>query len=645
MSTLKRQALFVGGTAIITAPFAFAADAGINTTETMVVTAAGYEQVQTDAPASVTLITQEELSSKYYRDVTDALSNVPGVVVTGGGDSKDISIRGLGSQYTLMLVDGRRLSSRETRPNSDGPGIEAAWLPPLEAIERIEIIRGPMSTLYGSDAMGGVINIITKKSNLEWSGNVQLSTLLQENRDSGDEQNTNFFVTGPLTDSLSLQVYGQNIQRDEDNIENGYQNKTLRSIGSKLNYQISEQQEVSFTVETTKQERSGTEGLTVADGEDDEQNQYDRTSFALSHLGRWNTLGQSDSYIQYERNNNKSRQMSLENTVAKSTLVMPFEINTVSVGIQGEYSKLNDETSNTGGTITELSNSQGAIFVEDEWRALDNFTITAGARVDVNEHYGSHLSPRLYGVWNIASEWTLKGGVSTGFKAPQLRQASDDWVQVSRSGNLYGNSDLSPETMVSQELNLIYNADSGLQASLGLFNNDFKDKITSIECSASVCTGDTSLRGRPPRLYTNVDEAVTRGVEASLDTPIGESWKWAASYTYTYSKQLTGDMAGSPLTQLPKHLFSTQLDWQTNEQLNSWAKVTYRGKESDPSSFRDTDTAPSYTFVDAGITYQLTDNTRLKGAIYNLLDADISYEEYGYVEDGRRYWLGLDVNF
>lgn len=644
MSTLKRQAIFFSGTALLCVPFAYA-DTATKVNETMVVTAAGYEQVQTDAPASVTLITQEQLSSKYYRDVTDALTSVPGVVVTGGGDSKDVSIRGLGSQYTLMLVDGRRLSSRETRPNSDGPGIEAAWLPPLEAIERIEIIRGPMSTLYGSDAMGGVINIITKKSNLEWTGNVQISTVLQEDRNSGDEQNANFFVAGPLTDSLSLQVYGQNVQRDEDNIENGYQNKILSSIGSKLIYQLSEQQELSFTVETTKQERSGTEGLTVAKGDDDELNQYDRTSFSVSHLGRWSNIGQSDSYIQYERNDNHTREMSLENTTAKSTLVMPFEINTLSLGVQGEYSKLNDETSNTGGSITELSNSQGAIFIEDEWRALDSFSITAGGRLDVNENYGSHFSPRLYGVWSMTPQWTLKGGVSTGFKAPLLRQTSDDWVQISRSGNLYGNSELRPETMVSQELNLIYNADFGLQASLGLFNNDFKDKITSIECSASVCTGDNSVQGNAPRLYTNVDEAVTRGVEASVDTPIGESWKWMASYTYTYSKQLTGDMEGEPLTQLPKHLFSTQLDWQTTKLMNTWAKVTYRGKESDPSSFRDTDTAPSYTFVDAGETYQLTQNARLKGAIYNLLDADISYEEYGYVEDGRRYWLGLDVNF
>ncbi len=97
----------------------------------------------------------------------------PGVVVTGGGSSSDISIRGMASQYTLFTVNGKRVSTRSTRPNSDNSGIEQGWLPPLESIERIEVIRGPMSSLYGSDAMGGVINVITKSlEHQSWTGSL-----------------------------------------------------------------------------------------------------------------------------------------------------------------------------------------------------------------------------------------------------------------------------------------------------------------------------------------------------------------------------------------------------------------------------------------------------------------------------------------
>lgn len=123
--------------------------------EVMVVTASGFQQKIEDSAASISVITREQLEKRAYRDVTDALKDVPGVVVTGGGSSSDISIRGMGSKYTLMLVDGKKVDSRGTRPNSDGPGIEQGWLPPLQAIERIEVVRGPMSSRYGSDAMGG----------------------------------------------------------------------------------------------------------------------------------------------------------------------------------------------------------------------------------------------------------------------------------------------------------------------------------------------------------------------------------------------------------------------------------------------------------------------------------------------------------
>ena len=131
--------------------------------EEVVVTGSGYQQNIKDAPATISVIPQSDIKKRQYRDVTDVLQDVPGVFVTGGGGSSDISIRGADAKYTLILVDGKRVNTRELRPNSDGPGMEQGLLPPVESIERIEIVKGPMSTLYGSDAMGGVINIITKK--------------------------------------------------------------------------------------------------------------------------------------------------------------------------------------------------------------------------------------------------------------------------------------------------------------------------------------------------------------------------------------------------------------------------------------------------------------------------------------------------
>lgn len=142
--------------------------------DTVVVTATGFEQKIQDAPASISVITKQQIEDKAYRDVTDALKDVPGVVVTGGGSSSDISIRGMASQYTLFWSTVSASAHAARDRTSDNSGIEQGWLPPLESIERIEVIRGPMSSLYGSDAMGGVINVITKKvSNTKgWSGSL-----------------------------------------------------------------------------------------------------------------------------------------------------------------------------------------------------------------------------------------------------------------------------------------------------------------------------------------------------------------------------------------------------------------------------------------------------------------------------------------
>jgi len=172
-------ALYVSGCGL-----AVAQDAGAGLKE-VVVTATGFEQEVVDAPASITVISQEELKKRPFRDLTDALRDVEGVTITGTASEKDIFIRGLPGAYTLILVDGKRQSTRDARTNGNS-GFEQSYIPPLEAIERIEVVRGPMSSLYGSDAMGGVINIITKKVARQWGGSLSVDTTLQQHGDSGD---------------------------------------------------------------------------------------------------------------------------------------------------------------------------------------------------------------------------------------------------------------------------------------------------------------------------------------------------------------------------------------------------------------------------------------------------------------------------
>ena len=620
----------------------------------IVVTASGFEQQVSSAPASISVISREELERGHFQNVTDALRDVPGVVVTGGGrgdNGNDISIRGMPSQYTLILVDGRPQNSRESRPNGSA-GFEQDWLPPLQAIERIEVVRGPMSTLYGSDAIGGGINVITRKVADTWHGNIQLDTVLQEDSASGDSRQANFYLSGPLVgERLGLQLYGRTSERDEDDIEYGYEEKSLQSLTARLSLAASDNHDFSAEAGITEQDRRSLVGRSgpvdgCRGGCTDSIGEYTNTHVAVTHSGRFD-WGTSETFVQRERSENQSREIEITNTTAKTSAVIPLGMHMLTVGASWEEEALEDATTNQISDRNTIENSQWALFVEDEWMLTDAWALTGGLRLDDDDNYGSHLSPRLYSVWNMTPEWTLKGGVSTGYRSPNLREITPDWGQVSRGGNIYGNPDLEPETSLNKEIALLYGNDAGLNGSLTLFHNDFEDKITRIACPTDICRDGANDFGSDPTYRVNIDDAVTQGVEASLGAPLTDTLALTASYTFTDSEQKSGEYAGEPLTQLPRHQVSATLDWDVNARLSQWTKVSYRGEESQPTTgpSQSSIVAPSYTFVDAGIGYQLNDSATVNAGIYNLFDERITYDEYGYVDDGRRVWLGLNVAF
>ena len=618
------------------------------------VTAGGYAQQVEDAPASISVINREQIEQRYYKDATDALRDIPGVIVTGGGSGDrgtDIVMRGMPSAYTLILVDGKRVSTRETRPNGSA-GFEQDWLPPLQSIERIEVVRGPMSTLYGSDAIGGVINVITRKVADEWGGAVQLDTIIQDDSRSGDIKQGNFSLTGPLKDGLvGLQLYGRFQDREEDLFENGFEEKNLKNLTAKLSVTPSKDHDVVLEASQVDQRRRSLIGYSAQatgcrGGCTDSDNRSTREAFSLSHTGRW-AIGTSDTYVQRERAENESREMVITNTSAKTSLVMPLGDHRLTLGADFIEEALSDKTSNRISDRTRIDTAKYALFAEDEWMLTDTFALTAGARMDDDDDFGSHFSPRLYGVWGFSPRWTLKGGVSTGFRSPSLREITPDWGQVSRGGNIYGNPDLEPETSVNKELGLYFNAGRDLQANVTVFHNDFEDKITRIACPIEICTDGPNQFGSDPTYRVNVDEAVTQGVEAALSTTFYRVLSLNLSYTYTDSEQKSGEYKGEPLNQLPEHLASLQANWQATDTVSPWLTVRYRGKESQPTTGPSSSAiiAPSNTLVDAGVGFRISPQAKLNTGIYNLADRKIFEDEYGYVEDGRRYWLGVTVNF
>ncbi|MTH47924.1 ligand-gated channel protein [Intestinirhabdus alba] len=632
--------------------------------DTMVVSATGFEQKIQNAPASISVISKQQLEDKAYRDVTDALKDVPGVVVTGGGSSSDISIRGMGSQYTLFLVNGKRISTRTTRPNSDNSGIEQGWLPPLESIERIEVIRGPMSSLYGSDAMGGVINVITKKiSNTQgWNGSLHGDATFQEDRDSGDIYQTNAYAAGPLIDGLlGAKVTGLLSRRAEDQIVNGYNEQRLRNGALTLSFTPDDKNDIDFDIARELQDRNSTPGKSKATEScskgkckpnTESRSRYEHTTYSVTHSGYYDDFN-TTSYLQREETNNPGRSMKSYNTLFNTQNQIFLGAHTLTLGGQYRYEKLSDAGNQLKAyqDLSQLTRWSWALFAEDEWAIADNFTLTGGIRMDKDENYGDNWTPRGYGVWHINDRWTLKGGVSAGYRAPDLRQSTAGWGQVtgggSRNGIIVGNPDLKPEKSVSEELALLWDNGDNLNAGVTLFNTDFKDKISEVrrcEDDPACAIGGTQYDFVSDRV--NVDKANMRGVESTFGWKITPEVNWTANYTYTESEQKSGQFSGKPLNKMPKHMFNTTLDWQATQDLGFWSRLNFRGKTSEYLSRASMSQGkPSYTQVDVGVRYNVNKNLLATAGVYNLLDKQIDYENYDTVLDGRRYTVGLTWNF
>ena len=600
------------------------------------VTAAGYQQLVSQAPASISVIDHEQLAYRAYRDVTDVLRDIAGVTVSGGGSRQDISIRGMPAQYTALLVDGKKQSGRESQPNSSG-GFEQDWLPPVDAIERIEVVRGPMSTLYGSDAIGGVINIITRKDSREWAGNLRLEAVLQQNEDAGNEYRTQLYAAGPLlTNTLNASVSMLSQRRIEDNIERGYADKTLSNINAALHYTLSPTDILSAQATLQEQQRSTTAGRSQPATAGNSFTDNDRKTYSLTHEGTYDTLT-GRSFVQVEEVNNQGRQLQITNTLANTQWnFMALEHHTITLGAEYSYEDLSENIATQG---VSLTNRQVSLYGSNEWHTTDDISLTFGLRLDNNEQFDEHYSPRVYAVYTLDDNWTIKGGIATGYRAPDLRDMAAGWVQESRGGDIYGNPELQPETTISQDIAVYYAPNNTFNTSLSLFNNDFSDKISVATCPLQYCA-------QPDARYNiNIDEARSRGIEFSLSQQIGAVYIDTA-YTYTSSQQKTGDNAGLPLTQLPRHKLTVNTRWQAHEALELWSRTTFRGAETELASVGSRSIlAPSRTLIDIGMNWRYNSHLELLSGIYNVLDKTLRYDDYGYVEDGRRLWLSAKMRF
>lgn len=607
---------------------------------TIVVSAAGYEQKLKDAPASITVITEKDLKDKRINSIADALVDIEGVDISpqaGKTGGLNIRIRGMDAEYSLVLIDGRRQNSTgDITPNGFGES-NNSFIPPISAIERIEVIRGPASTLYGSDAMGGVVNIITKKVSNEWTGSSTIeATLLPNSSNFGNQRAVDSFITGPIIkDLLGLQLRTRTARRAQSNVgyldqndnvvELGMGNNPTKSdidtIGARLTLTPTKQHDLSLEYEKTDQwydNSKGQLGTLGANGGYDKAKEFNRNRIVLAHTWR-NKIGTLDSSIsntqtetigrlipsraQAGSNAINPRLLESKDTIFDTKLATQyFDAHNITLGGQWWDASIKDGLR----VNKEVSFKQIGVFAEDTWALTPSLALTTGLRFDNHDTFGSFWTPRSYLVWNANDNWTLKGGYSEGYKAPRLERLTNGIYNVGGQGRtpLFGNPDLKPETSRNLEFGTYFNNQSNFDANITAFYSQVKDKIVTgptertcdakdaiikADCEkymASIGTpwlmqsGDTSSRTWSVRRPINAQKADIYGIETGLNWEFVPTWKLGLNYTWTETEIQDKALGNPPLNDTPKHIVNASMKWQADDKIQLWARGEYRSERA-----------------------------------------------------------------
>lgn len=623
------------------------AGAAAETTELnpMVVTATRSSVSLADAPAAMTVITAEQIRARGATNLLEALRGTPGITLNGRqvGGRKTLSIRGAEDRHTLVLIDGRRISSTDdTIGHSD---YQYGWVG-IEQIERIEVVRGPMSALYGSEAIGGVINIITRQAQREWSGGVTLRGDVGQG-DTGNGHRLAARASGPLAESLDVAMAVEEVRRESTPWEQDRRVSEMegqdRQTGSlAISYRPFEGQTLKLDLLRSDETRDR-----------DQQYAYyarpiyldtyelERRQNSLAWNADWGDLQsqlrftRSEFDVTNKRTHNlaPTRPQSIRDDVWDGSLNFHIgEDHALTVG--GEH---RDERLENAGLIGGSdSATHQAVFIQDEIALATGWTLTLGARLDDHEIYGRETSPRAWLVWRATPELTFKAGYGEAFRAPTLKQISPNYVGAEGPHTFLGNADIKPETSRSFELGVDWHDERGAYTA-NLYRNEIDDLIYYRRLRTEP--------GIPPRTiyqYDNIEQARIEGLELTGRRELGYGIALGATVNWMDPRDARTD---AKLNGRPEFTATPSLEW-TMAKWNALVQWEYIGKQYLEGS-NGQERAPGYSVVNASLGYRLHDNLTLRGGVLNIGNVRLEdkSELFGYAEQGRTGWLAVEAGF
>lgn len=608
------------------------------------VTATLTEQDARTAPASVTVINREELAARNASDLLDAVRGAPGLTLSPRqvGGRKTLALRGLEGKHTLTLIDGRRISaSDDVVGHSD---YQYGWLP-MSAVERIEIIRGPMSALYGSEALGGVINMITRKPTDKWIGSIGVSGSMPTSSSEGEPTgSTSVFAAGPVGERLTLRV---NAELAHSAPVADRRTPTLSEIEG--NHAKNSGLAASFALTPEQTLEAGWSG-------GKEERVYDTSSTAKGVYRSTYDIERSQAHVGWEGKfdgwRGKLRAYRSEIDIVNSatngaTPTRPqnmvddvmdghasFALGAHKITLGGEWRKETLENSGLANGVDDATHK--ALFAQDEIALTDTLMLTAGLRADHHEIFGREVSPRAYLVWEPTPALVVKGGFGHAFKAPTLKQISPSYVGAEGPHTFAGNGDIKPESSNSFELGADWQVAPAWSLRATVFNTEVKDLITY-----------RLLRTEGVRRfyqYDNVDAARIQGLEAGMTWDITRQVAWSNDLTLLHTRDKS---TGEKLADRPSSSLTTRLEWTGHE---GWsARLT--GEITGSQSGSDGVDLPSYALwsVSVGKQFALDAQRKvvLRAGLENLGNVNLAEksQSFGYAERARRVFVTARLDF
>ena len=519
--------------------------------DAVVVSATRIPQAVRDVGVSVTVVPRERIEELNAQNASQVLEEVADARVNSYGSmgaESEVTVRGSSGSQVLVMVDGRPV-------NVASVGETDLSMYPVEQIERIEIIRGPGSVLYGAGAMAGVVNIITRDPPPEMRTRMSASY---------GSRNTRVFEldNGARFGSLGYLVTASRNASDgwrDNSFCDGY------NMSGKLDYDLAPESRLTFNGGFSRQNKGvpGSESWPSP-----EARQYDRLYwFDLTHRHEFatNTCLTGKIFLNQNWQNYKDPDMATDNisknqkTGLDVQQTLPAgESHMFLGGIYAENDYVNirdkDDASVIGGNRDLFT---GAVFLQDEISFLRRFALTPGLRCDMQSKWGAELSPKISGLYKVVEGTSLKASVGRGFRAPTVSELywREDYSQ--------GNPDLRPEESFSYDAGVRQELGERTALQISLFQSHLKNLISWFDDGSGVYRAE------------NVNSAFLQGLETELSAQITEEISAALNYTLLGAKDTSGEYDGETLTYRPKNKVNCRLGYRNKRGLTLSVNAEY----------------------------------------------------------------------